>query len=169
MKTFEEKWTAWVDGKLTGNDLAQFESSLGDRSAADVEKTQAHKLGALLKEHLSAQILTNEEFFNHQIRDAIHRENQKPDRGGEKATWWSLGRLAWVGATAIVIFGMFTFFIVREEAPAPSDYLTQILHTQVDPTVNPYATTTVLEAKKDHVTVLWVEGLKSLPPEYAAK
>ena len=29
----------------------------------------------------------------------------------------------------------------------------------MDPTANPYVTTSVLEAKKDKVTVLWVEGL----------
>ena len=52
MKTFEENWTAWVDGELSDAELAEFEASLDDRVAAEAEKNQAHKLGALLKEQL---------------------------------------------------------------------------------------------------------------------
>ena len=29
MKTFEEKWTAWLDGELTGRELAEFEAPSG--------------------------------------------------------------------------------------------------------------------------------------------
>jgi hypothetical protein len=169
MKTFEEKWTAWVDGKLAGQELVKFEASLGDKSSADVEKNQARKLGSLLKEHLGSHVLQNQEFFSHQIREAIARETVDRGRGFEKPAWWSIPRLALVGATAIIIFGLFAVFVTREPLQQPSDYTTQIINTQVDPTANPYATTTVLEAKNEKVTVLWVEGLKSLPPEYAAK
>ena len=38
MKTFEEKWTAWIDGELAGDELAQFEASLPDRATAEAEK-----------------------------------------------------------------------------------------------------------------------------------
>ena len=38
MKTFEEKWTAWIDGELTGDELAEFEASLPDQAAAEAEK-----------------------------------------------------------------------------------------------------------------------------------
>ena len=170
MKTFEEKWTAWVDGKLAGKELVDFEASLDDQSGANLEKNQAQKLGALLKEHLGAHVLHNEEFFSHQIREAITRETAEGEGTAEKPSWWSIPRLAWVGATAIVIFGLFAIFVTREPVQPPSAYTTQIINTQVDPTTaNPYATTTVLQAKKDKVTVLWVEGLKSLPPEYATK
>ena len=169
MKTFEEKWTAWVDGKLAGKELADFEASLDDRSSADLERNEAKKLGGLLKEHLGARALQNADFFNHQIRDAIARETTERETFETRSSWWSVPRLAWVGATALVLFGLFAVFVTREPVQAPSDYLTQIINTQVDPTANPYATTTVVEAKKDKVTVLWVEGLKSLPSEYATK
>ena len=52
MKTFEEKWTAWIDGELTGDELAEFEASLPDKAAAEAEKRDAQKLGTFLKEHL---------------------------------------------------------------------------------------------------------------------
>jgi hypothetical protein len=44
-----------------------------------------------------------------------------------------------------------------------------VLSQRLDPTAGPNATVTVFEAKEDRVTVLWTEGLKSLPSDYAAK
>src|SRR5438309_558662 len=54
MKTFEEKWTAWLDGQLTGRELSEFEASLPDKAAAVTEKADARKLGALLKREITA-------------------------------------------------------------------------------------------------------------------
>ena len=66
MKTFEEKWTAWLDDQLSGRELSEFEGSLPDKAAAQAEKAEARKLGELLKRELTAHPLTNEEFFSHQ-------------------------------------------------------------------------------------------------------
>jgi hypothetical protein len=77
--------------------------------------------------------------------------------------------LVWVGATALAIFSVCTFFVIREKAPSQSQYLTQILNARVDPAVSPNATISMFETKEDKVTVLWVEGLQSLPSEYAQK
>ena len=68
MKTFEEKWTAWIDDELSDAERAEFEASLDDREAALAEKNQAQKLSALLKEELRAPAMGNEEFFHHQLR-----------------------------------------------------------------------------------------------------
>ncbi len=45
MKTFEEKWTAWLDDQLSGRELSEFEASLPDKAAAQAEKAEAKKLG----------------------------------------------------------------------------------------------------------------------------
>jgi hypothetical protein len=59
---------------------------------------------------------------------------------------------------------------MREKAPTDqSQYLTQILNARVDPALGPNATISMFELKEDKVTVLWTEGLQSLPSEYAAK
>ena len=59
---------------------------------------------------------------------------------------------------------------MREQpAPEKSQYLTQILNAKVDSNVSPYATVSIFQTKEDRVTVLWVDGLKSLPSDYAAK
>lgn len=171
MKTFEEKWTAWIDGQLTGEELVEFEASLPDKAAAEAEKQDANKLRALLKRELVAPILTNEDFFSHQLRERISRDEAVgTDSGDERQPWWTIPRLVWAGAASLALFLMCAFFVVREEAPADqSQYLTQILNAHVDPAVGPSATVTMFESKEDRVTVLWTEGLKSLPSEYAAK
>ena len=78
MKTFEEKWTAWLDGQLSGRELSEFEASLPDKAAAEIEKADAKKLGVLLKSELGAPALTNEEFFSHQLRERIVHESSVP-------------------------------------------------------------------------------------------
>jgi len=173
MKTFEEKWTAWIDGELTGDELAEFEASLPDRAAAEAEKHDALKLHTFLKEHLPAPAMGNEEFFHHQLRERIAAETHVDDPAESDAgspVWWPIGRLIWVGATALAIFAVCTVFVMRETPTADqSQYLSQILNARVDPVVSPNATITKFESKEDKVTILWVEGLQSLPSEYAAK
>jgi hypothetical protein len=173
MKTFEEKWTAWIDGELSGVELAEFEASLPDKAAAEAEKRDVRKLGTFLKDHLSCYAMGNEEFFNHQLRERIEAETRSAgslETAGAGRAWWPIGRLVWVGATALAIFSICTFFVMRERAPTDqSQYLTQILNARVDPAVSPNATISMFESKEDKVTVLWVEGLQSLPSEYASK
>ncbi|HTG14939.1 MAG TPA: hypothetical protein VK747_06690 [Blastocatellia bacterium] len=172
MKTFEEKWTAWLDDQLTGQELIEFEASLPDKAAAEAEKKGALKLGLLLKRELGPSALTNEDFFSHQLRERISRENTAPSRleGAGISTWWTIRRLLWTGATSLALFLICAVFVMRDKNPAEqSQYLTQILNARVDPTVSPDASITMFEAKEDRVTVLWTEGLKSLPADYAAR
>jgi hypothetical protein len=172
MKTFEEKWTAWIDGELTDAELAEFEASLPDKAAAAAEKHEALKLGTFLKEHLECRAMGNEEFFQHQLRERIIADagGTRGESAGSGRVWWPIGRLVWVGATALALFSVCTFFLIREKTPTDqSQYLSEILNARVDPAVSPNATISMFESKKDKVTVLWVDGLKSLPSEYASK
>jgi anti-sigma factor RsiW len=171
MKTFEEKWTAWLDGQLTGRELAEFEASLPDKAAAEAEKADARRLGVFLKRELGAPALTNEEFFSHQLRDRI-RQSSAPSaqREAKASTWWTIPRLLWTGTASLAVFLVFTIFVIRDKNPAEeSQYLTQILNARVDPVVSPNATVSMFEVKQDRVTVLWTEGLQSLPADYATK
>ena len=172
MKAFEEKWTAWLDGRLSDRELAEFEASLPDKAAAEAEKAEATKLSLLLKRELGAQALLNEEFFNHQIRERIARESadQPRKRGVAVSTSWTIRRLLWTGTASLAVFLVMAIFVMRDKNPAEqSQYLTQILNARVDPVVSPNATISMFETKEDRVTVLWTEGLQSLPSDYAAK
>ena len=167
MKTFEEKWTAWVDGELSGQELSEFEASLPDKAAAEAEKVGAFKLGELLKRELSGRTLTNEDFFSHQLRENVARLREAR---GASGTWWTIPRLLWTGAASLAVFLVFSVVVMHEKNPAEeSQYLTQILNARVDPGVSPNATVSIFEVKQDRVTVLWTEGLQSLPADYAAK
>ena len=170
MKTFEEKWTAWLDGQLSGRELVEFESSLPDLAAAEAEKRDSQKLGVFLKKELGAQALSNEDFFSHQLRERIARETET-SRSGVRSTWWTVPRLVWSGATALALFFICAVAIMRQHQPGEqSEYLTQILNSKVDPAANPNATISIFEIKNDNkVTVLWTEGLQTLPADYAAK
>ena len=172
MKTFEEKWTAWLDGQLSDRESAEFEASLPNKAAAEAEKAEAKKLGLLLKRELGPQALLNEEFFNHQIRERIARESagESRKRGFEVSTWWTIRRLLWTGTASLIVFLVLAIFVMRDKNPAEqSQYLTQILNARVDPVVSPNATISMFETKEYRVTVLWTEGLQSLPADYAAK
>jgi hypothetical protein len=172
MKTFEEKWTAWLDEQLSGQELEAFEASLPDLEAARAEKRDAKKLGSFLKEQLATQKLSNEEFFSHQLRERIARDTEEEDQPRTRSTWWTVPRLVWCGATALALFLLTTFVFLSQGQPGEqSEYLTQILNSRVDPGVNPNATISIFESNKtdNKVTVLWTEGLQSLPADYAAK
>ena len=172
MKTFEEKWTAWLDEELSEKERVEFEASLPDKAAAEDEKRAARKLGTLLKEQLGAHALSNADFFSHQLQQRIAQESA-PAFGGKprsRSSWWTIPRLLWSGAAAMALFFVCAVFVIREKKPAEqSEYLTQILQARVDPVVSPNATISMFESKEDKVTVLWVDGLRSLPSEYAAK
>src|SRR5690348_3904759 len=174
MKGFEEKWTAWVDGQLSGSELEEFEASLPDKLAAEAEKEDAGKLRNLLRRELGAQTLTNAEFFSHQLRSRIAQESKKTSEASpgrrETSTWWTIPRLLWTGTLSLVVFLLCTMVVMREKQPAEeSQYLTQVLNARVDPVVSPNASVSMFEVKQDRVTVLWTEGLQSLPADYAAK
>jgi hypothetical protein len=169
MKTFEEKWTAWLDDQISGRELSDFEASLPDKATAQAEKADAKKLGELLKRELGAHALTNEDFFSHQLRERIANENRDLSKS-RAAVWWTIPRLLWAGAASLAVFLIFTFVVMREKNPGEeSQYLTQILNARVDPVLSPNASVSIFEVKQDRVTVLWTEGLQSLPADYAAK
>jgi hypothetical protein len=172
MRTFEESWTAWLDGQLKGRDLAEFEASLPDRTKAEAEKRDARKLGAFLRQHVSERTMSNQEFFNHQLRASLTAKKMdelEKDRQ-PNAPVWPIGRLIWFGTTSLALFFVCAFFVMREKEPVDqSQYLSQILNARVDPTVSPNATVSTFQAKENKATVLWVDGLQSLPPEYATK
>src|SRR5947208_15536645 len=118
MKTFEENWTAWLDDELTGTELAAFEASLPDKAAAEAEKRDAHKLGTFLKEQLQDRAMSNAEFFHHQLRESIARAGVGGDKADVPRAWWPIRRLVLVGATALAIFSVCTFFVMREKQPS---------------------------------------------------
>src|SRR5436305_15234721 len=122
MKTFEEKWTAWLDDQLSGRELSEFEASLPDKAAAQAEKAEAKKLGELLKRELSAHPLKNEEFFSHQLWEKIVQESGGQRRGRARRSptsrWWTIPRRPWAGTASVGVVVICTVFVMHRATPA---------------------------------------------------
>src|SRR5437868_14728908 len=118
MKTFEEKWTAWIDDQLTGRELEKFLASLPDRTAAEAEKQNAKQVGSLLREQ--AMALSNADFFSHQLRECLDRENapMRSEADAIRTGWWTIRRLLWGGITSLAVFAICTVVAVREKTPS---------------------------------------------------
>ena len=135
MRTFEERYTAWIDGQLQGDALTAFEQELarraaaGDADTAETDRAQALGLRALLREHLQAPALTNTEFFSHQMRERIDAEIDKAARRRETAdrpAWrlpafaWPFARLAGVGLGCLFVAGALYYGMMPPHQAEPS-------------------------------------------------
>jgi hypothetical protein len=136
MKTFEERYTAWIDGRLEGDSLGAFERELSRRAAAaeaQADKADAGRLRLLLRENLRAPVLTNAEFFSLQIRERIEAE-----RGASRRPQLALGAPFWLGwftrpvtrlaglaAAALFVAGALYYGMMPPHADAPGAMLTR--------------------------------------------
>src|SRR3978361_1924190 len=76
MKPFEERYTAWIDGRLAGDELAEFERTLPDRATAEADRAQARRCGEFLRRHAEAPALSNADFFSHQLMERLAAEER---------------------------------------------------------------------------------------------
>jgi hypothetical protein len=131
MKTFEERYTAWIDGRLEGGALGAFEQELSRRAAAaeaQADKTDASRLRRLLRENLQAPALTNAEFFSLQIRERIEAERAASRRpqAAERPFWlaWFAGpvtRVVGLGAAAVFVAGALYYGMMPSHTGAPAE------------------------------------------------
>lgn len=168
MKAFEERFTAWVDGQLKGEELAAFERELAARPDAAADRAAAEKMRALLRGHPTAPKLSNPDFFNLQLLQRIEAETARPQPAHQpRAGWfWSLPRLALAGAACLVVaFALFRAMIpVGSPHPLGQPYFAQVIESwPADESIS----ATTLYTPEDNVTVLWIDGLDSVPAEYA--
>ena len=68
MKTFEQKFTAWLDGTISGQELQSFES---EHPSILHEKADFLKLKSLLKQSMHRPELKSPDFFNARIMEQI--------------------------------------------------------------------------------------------------
>jgi len=171
MKPFEERFTAWVDGQLSGAELADFEKELAQHPDAAAQKINAQKLARLLREHPTAPSLTNGDFFNLQIQKQLEVADTSAWPPLKRAGWfWSLPRLIVAGAACLLLAGlMFKLFIPSGAAPAKlatSPYFAQVI--EVWPSEPGIWANTVYNPEQN-VTVVWLDGLDYIPAGYELK
>ena len=172
MKTFEEKYIAWLDQRLPEAERAAFEQGLPDLPAAERERADAQRLGELLRTHAAPPVLTNADFFNHQI---LHRiQFTESAASAPQRTWrrWSVPRLITAGAIALLTaFVLFKTIVPPETRTLPvadtataEPYFAEVVDAW---TADPSISVTTVYTPEDNVTVLWLDGLEYLPASYA--
>lgn len=168
MKTFEEKYTAWVDGNLPGGSVAAFEKELEGVSTASADRAEVHRLGALLRSHGHAPPLNNAEFFSEEIFRRIRAQEPLAAKSAATGWWrWSIPQLASTGAICLLIaFALFKM-LVPSATPgkaAPAPYFAEVVDVwPADPSIS----ATTVYSPQDNVTVLWLDGLDYLPASYS--
>lgn len=172
MKAFEEQFTAWVDGKMTGEELAAFERALAAHPDARADHAATKKLGEFLRNHPAAPPLANPDFFNLQLLQRIEAGQPKAPTGStrERAPWfWPLSRLAWAGAACLLVsFALFRAWIPvgTPATQSGTPYFAQVIESW--PADDSISATTVYNPE-DNVTVLWIDGLEHVPANYAVQ
>ena len=161
MKTFEEKYTAWVDGKLSDQERLEFEATL--EADAGMDKANLLLMGALLRRHSVVAPLKNGDFFNHQLLERLEAESKVPAARARRASWF-VPRFLWAGATCLgAAFLVFHFAVPvgpQVNPPPNNEYMAQFNNVR---SADPAVTATAFHSKKDNVTVLWLDGLDYLP------
>jgi len=170
MKTFEEKFTAWVDGKLEGAELAGFEHELESHPEALAEKEAALDLGNLLRTHMAAPPLRNADFFNHQLLQQIASSAPTPQPSESRTPYfWSLRRMVFSGAFLLLLSALLYFTAVpntRRDVRKHEQYVENILNARSE---DPSISATSFHSKENNVNVVWLEGLGYMPQDHKLK
>lgn len=169
MRTFEEKFTAWVDGGLKGRELAEFEAELPHALDARLDKLAARQIGDLLRQHGRAPELANEDFFNHQLMQRIEAESAKPQPAPARRRFaWSLPRLAFAGAFSLLMaFGLYHELIPKAAQPAAPDGVIVVTHLNGGPDTK----TETYFSKQNNAQIVLIEGAgptKATPDKHAS-
>lgn len=178
MKTseFEEKFTAWTDGRLSPEETIAFEKTMAERGFDPVaERRAAARLSQVLNGRSApTPALANPDFFHHQLLHRIAQETPGSASAAAPAprgAWRTLPRLAWGAAFCLLIATVcFQAFIPhgRDVAAKPerSPYFAQVIDARpLDPRIS--AETRYTE--RDNVTVVWLAGMDDLPANFVIR
>lgn len=157
MKTFEERYTAYLDGLLSESEAAIFEQ---EQPALTAQKAEWQKLQRVLRENLVAVELTNVDFFNSQLLQQI---TAAPSGNRHLVTgWFGIPWLAWGGLGALTAgVALFITLIPHGDLSDPgSGYVAEVLKTT---TIDPKVSATV-ESQKG-ITIIKLEGVEKVPAD----
>jgi hypothetical protein len=153
MRTFEQLYTAWVDGALTKDEAAAFEKQHPELLN---ERDDMSKLKQLLQRDLVPAELAHAEFFTSKLMEQIvPAERSLP-------SWLGIPRLAWGGIGSLsAAFSLFFLFVPYRNISAPQpEYVAQVLKTT---TTDPKISATVDSEKG--ITLIKLDGVDKVPDD----
>ena len=152
----EEKWTAYLDGKLPPQDAAAFER---EHPEAPAERAMHARLISAVRLHSPAPELRNADFFNERIlREIAPRTAVAPQK---ERRLWPLRGLAFASLCCLLAAGAIYAKFVRGTEGTRDRYVAQVVSVQAgDASLD----ATVLDA--DGLQVVWIDGLDQLPNDY---
>lgn len=156
----EEKWTAFIDGRLSADEAAAFAR---DNPDAVAEKAAANKIAHALRRHSPSPLLRNGDFFNEKILREISPTTPRVEShsASRAPSFWSLWRIA-LGAAACLfaVAAIYATFVKGNESPVDR-YVANVLSVHAG---DDLLSATVLDA--DGLAVVWIDGLDQLPNDY---
>jgi anti-sigma factor RsiW len=158
LSSFEEKLTAYVDGRLPEAEASAFER---EHPEAAQERDSARRLGNVLQRGSVAPPLRNSDFFNRQIL----REITSASAGGaaveRQPSFFNLWRLVLAGAFCLLVgLGIYQAFV----APAARNtrpYMAQVLSVKTGD-----ASLTTRLISEEGLTVVMIDGLEPISEEF---
>lgn len=153
----DEKWTAYIDGRLDAGEEAAFER---EHPEAAAEKAATAKIRHALRRHSRPPALRNGEFFNQRILTQVAPERQPSRKSRERAPLWSLWRTAIAGTCCLGAFAAIYFGAVRDGDPRDR-YLAEVVSVKAG---DDELDAAVLDA--EGLAVVWIDGLDRLGDDY---
>ena len=153
MKTFEQLYTAWVDGALTKEEATAFEKQHPELLK---ERDDMSKLKKLLQANLVPAELAHSEFFTSQLMEQIvPAERSLP-------SWFRVPRLAWggIGSFAAALLLFLLFIPHNNFSVPPTEYVAEVLKTT---TTDPKISATVDSEKG--ITLIKLDGVDNVPDD----
>ena len=168
MKTseFEERFTAWLDGKLSPDEASAFEQELRTRGFDPAAaRSAASVTTALLREHSPTPRLGHAQFFNHLIQRQIEADQKLATAAAGTRSWWGIPWFAYAAAACLLIAAVLFKGMIPVGGGTMADQ-SPYFATVVDARSleNNVSASTVYNSR-DNVTVLWIDGLDYLPAD----
>jgi anti-sigma factor RsiW len=159
LTSFEEKLTAYVDGRLSETEAAAFEHA---HPEAVQERATVSRVTSALKRGSVAPALSNPEFFNRQvvrqITSAASANEAAPER---QPSFFSLWRLVFGAAMCLLLAAGIYRGFVMENTPSAKPYLAQVLSVKTGD-----ATLTTRLISEEGLTVVMIDGLEPMSEEF---
>jgi hypothetical protein len=153
MKTFEQLYTAWIDGTLTKEEAAAFEKQHPELLQ---ERDDMSKLKKLLRSNLAPREFEHAEFFTTKLMEQI----VPPERA--LPSWFRVPRLAWggIGSFAAAL-ALFLLVIPHRNHSTPyPEYVAEVIKTT---TTDPKISATVDSEKG--ITLIKLDGVEKVPDD----